>query len=522
MAKNTKIQVPEVQVGNIDLRLIYPDKDQPRKEFDDASIDELAADIKIHGIIQPITVREDFDMKCLAPKELVGKKCFKIVCGERRYRAACKLNMNEIPCMVRVLTDDEAFELQISENLQRKNINPMEESDAFQQLTTRGINTPEQIADRLGTSVRYIYDRLILQRVNKDIQDAVRDGRLSITHAKQFARIPSFDQAKLWEEVSDDETLTVAELRAQINDTFKLKLDSAPFDIKDAKLVKKAGACTKCTKRSGCMLVLFEEATQNDVCFDQECWNEKMHAGIASKIEQLKSEGKEVVLISTMYGSKNKELKPNEDWDEVEEETGIVGIVMERNGYDSYHIGHVINLAKEEEDNGHYDDREEKVTQTTKSGPSDYDYLQELAEDTIRNICGKYIANPNKFPAYDILQMVKDKVAYQFNYLEDEICSKVCEQLKITVQFDEDQDPQYRKSIMDFMDGMTINEVAKLLNLVDLLQEAESMTNHPDDDEFTEVNDKLKLIGIDMLPKLHSLETIAKRTLIDFTPQKQD
>lgn len=490
-------------VIRLDIKSIEADPNQPRKEFNDTDLQDLSESIKKLGLLQPIAVHK-------APDEII----FKLIYGERRLRASQLAGLEEIPCIIfDKLDDNTVLEMQIIENMQRKNINSMEESDAFQQLISRGIDTPEQIADKLGTSTKYVYDRLILQRVIAEVQDAVRNNRLTITHAKQFARLPHFEQMKLWEEVCDDETLTVADLRENISDTFKLKLDAAPFDIKDAKLVKKAGACIKCTKRSGCNLVLFDYVKQDDICFDAECWESKENANIEQVIERLKAEGKEVKLLSTQYSTNKPNVLNSHSWDDTEEETGIVGVFVERQTCSEYQIGQVVNLLPDE------DEETEKAPTTgatpkAKSGPSDYDLIEELGQDTIVNICKKYTTNPNKFPAYDTLLVIKNMITSDFNYLNDENCEKVCNLLKIAIKI-EDEEPDYKESILEFIESMSITELSRVLFMVKLINDAESLS--VDQDEFNELNTKLKAISIDMLPKLHSLEKIAGRTLIQFT-----
>lgn len=148
-----------------------------------------------------------------------------------------------------------------------------------------------------------------------------------------------------------------------------------------------------------------------------------------------------------------------------------------------------------------------------KSGPSDYDFIEELTHDTIVNICKKYTANPNKFPAYDTLQVIKNMITSDFNYLNDENCEKVCNLLKITIKI-EDEEPDYKESILEFIESMSITELSRVLFMVKLITDAEELGF--DENEFNELNTKLKEISIDMLPKLHSLEKIAGRTLIDF------
>ena len=144
-----------VEVEILDINVVKQSETNPRKEFNQEALQELAESIKKIGLIQPITVSKVGDDYC-------------VICGERRLRAAKLAGLETITAIVHEnLEEDVILEMQIIENMQRKNINPMEESDAFQVLVKRGISTPEMIADKLGTSTKYVYDRLKLQEAIK-------------------------------------------------------------------------------------------------------------------------------------------------------------------------------------------------------------------------------------------------------------------------------------------------------------------------------------------------------------------
>ena len=333
--KLTKQELPKGMLQEVELADIVPSKTNPRKEFKEEDLNDLAASIKSVGLMQPLVLHKD-------SKE----SKFGLISGERRFRAAGIAGLSSVPCMVYdKLSDEIVLEMQITENLQRQDINPMEESDAFQQLIGMGMATAEVIADKLGKSTKYVYDRIILQKVVPEVQQSIRDGKLTITHGKQFARLPFFEQSKILEEV-DMEDLSVAELRDEISSMFKLKLEAAAFDITSKTLVKKAGACTTCSKRSGCNLVLFDDVQQDDICFDAECWKTKLDAHIALTIANLEAEGKEVIKISAAWDTKLKDVLPNNKWSEVdEEESNLYGIVVEQGMYTtSYKVGQAIRL----------------------------------------------------------------------------------------------------------------------------------------------------------------------------------
>ena len=148
----------KAEIINIPIGAIQPSPRNPRKTFDEADLKELADNIKQQGLLQPITVRPMLD------------GCYEIVCGERRYRAWCLLVKDggqvsvEIPSIVREMTDEQAFDAMITENLQRKDVDPMEEAFAFAQLVAMG-KTIEEIALRFGKSKRFIADRIRLDKL---------------------------------------------------------------------------------------------------------------------------------------------------------------------------------------------------------------------------------------------------------------------------------------------------------------------------------------------------------------------
>lgn len=144
---------------------------QPRKKFDEQSIEELAQSIREHGIIQPIVVRKK------------GTK-YEIVVGERRFRAAKIAKLNEIPAIVKEMTNEQMMEVAILENLQREDLTPIEEAEAYQSLIEKLNFTQEDLANRLGKSRPHITNTLRLLQLPEKIRDLVNDGQLSMGHGR--------------------------------------------------------------------------------------------------------------------------------------------------------------------------------------------------------------------------------------------------------------------------------------------------------------------------------------------------
>ncbi len=144
---------------------------QPRKRFEDAKLEELAASIREHGIVEPILVRKD------GPR-------YRILAGERRWRAAQRAGLKEVPAVIREATDREAFELALVENLQRTDLNAIEEAEAYEVLLSDHGLTQEAIAGRVGKERSTVANALRLLKLPEEVRDAVRGGQLDMGHAR--------------------------------------------------------------------------------------------------------------------------------------------------------------------------------------------------------------------------------------------------------------------------------------------------------------------------------------------------
>jgi ParB family transcriptional regulator, chromosome partitioning protein len=158
----------------VPIELVEPNPDQPRRDFDRAALEELAASIREKGIIQPLIVREN-----------QGKPGhFEIVAGERRWRAAQIAQLHDIPVLVREVSDSELLELAIIENIQRADLNPVEEAMGYRQLMDRFGHTQEKLAEALSKSRSHIANQLRLLTLPEPVLDFLRDGRLTAGHAR--------------------------------------------------------------------------------------------------------------------------------------------------------------------------------------------------------------------------------------------------------------------------------------------------------------------------------------------------
>ncbi|EAD9709514.1 ParB/RepB/Spo0J family partition protein [Listeria monocytogenes] len=165
------VDTNEETVQNIAIKEIKPNPYQPRKIFDAKAINELRDSIKIHGVLQPIILR-NID------------KGYEIVVGERRYRAAKEAKLKEIPAVVRDLTEEEMMELSVIENLQREDLSPLEEAESYQFLMKKLGLTQAKLAERVGKSRPYIANFVRLLTLPEEVQVMLRDGSLSAGHGR--------------------------------------------------------------------------------------------------------------------------------------------------------------------------------------------------------------------------------------------------------------------------------------------------------------------------------------------------
>lgn len=154
------------------IEQIAPNPDQPRKRFNQSDLDDLAASIKEKGVIQPLIVRD------------MGANSFEIVAGERRWRAAQMAQLHQLPVIVRTFSDTEVLEIAIIENIQRADLNPIEEAAGYRQLMDRFGHTQEKMAEALGKSRSHIANLLRLLQLPDDVVELVQQGELTAGHAR--------------------------------------------------------------------------------------------------------------------------------------------------------------------------------------------------------------------------------------------------------------------------------------------------------------------------------------------------
>jgi len=171
-------QSSKKSILEIDANLIKTNPNQPRKHFDNNKIEELALSVKRHGIMQPVIVMPDGDG-------------YRIVAGERRYRAARKANLKSVPCIIREVQASEGMELALIENLQREDLNPIEEAMAFRQLMDEHGMTQEKVAEVAGKSRPYVANMVRLLGLEEKMRNLIVKGELTGGHGRTLLGLPS-------------------------------------------------------------------------------------------------------------------------------------------------------------------------------------------------------------------------------------------------------------------------------------------------------------------------------------------
>lgn len=173
------------QIQEIPLKQIIPNTYQPRRQFDDVQLNELAQSIQVNGLLQPIIVRLNDDQK------------YEIIAGERRFRAVELLNWEKIPAIVRDYSNQESAALALIENLQREDLNPIEEAQAYQQLEQMEQLPQKDLARKLGKSQSYVANKLRLLKLAQPVQQAIITGTISQRHGRALLNLSAKQQEEV-------------------------------------------------------------------------------------------------------------------------------------------------------------------------------------------------------------------------------------------------------------------------------------------------------------------------------------
>lgn len=222
---NSEIDMGKISEGNleeteekgialIDINDIKPNEKQPRKNFDEAKLDELANSIKEHGLIQPVILRK-------------ASRGYEIVAGERRWRACRKAGFKEIPSIIKELTDEENMLVAIIENMQREDLDPIEEAEGLNQMIDTFGLTQEEVSKSVGKSRPYITNALRLLKLPEEVRNFLSQGKLSVGHARAIAGVTDSSRQIELAQYTIEHELSVREIEKLIKEG-NLQKNKAP------------------------------------------------------------------------------------------------------------------------------------------------------------------------------------------------------------------------------------------------------------------------------------------------------
>ncbi len=236
-----------VVVKPIPLFQISVNPDQPRKQFKEQELQELSESIKEKGVLVPIILRTVQNKPYL----------YEIVAGERRYRAAKLAGLSEIPALVKTMTNQNAMEIALIENVQRENLNPIEEAEGYENLMKKCEYTMTDVSKLIGKSESYIRNLIRITALPESVKEMVREGKISASHARTIA--VSDDPEKLAQDIIN-QGLSVADTQKQVKKTERKhnsrsfnanSLDSAYVAKIESKLSKRFGTTVKLREKRG-------------------------------------------------------------------------------------------------------------------------------------------------------------------------------------------------------------------------------------------------------------------------------
>lgn len=239
LGEDSTNQTGEEGLIEIDLDLITPNAEQPRTRFTEANLEELAQSIRVNGVVQPILVRKK------------GAR-YELIAGERRWRASQRAGLSKIPAVVKDVSDDKILELALVENIQRQELNAIEEAKAYKKLIEMIGLTQEMVASRVGKDRTFITNYLRLLKLPDDIQDLVSEEKLSVGHARALLMADNSDAQRRLARSIMEMSLSVRETEKAVkrinrgdsetveNKPVKPKLD-ANYKVAETKLRRKFG-----------------------------------------------------------------------------------------------------------------------------------------------------------------------------------------------------------------------------------------------------------------------------------------
>lgn len=328
---------------SLPVAVLQESKRNTRRNYNESKLAELTESIRSKGVITPLIVRPT-----------AGKtETYEVAAGHRRLRAAIAAGVETVPVIIRNYEDDDFLEVLTIENLQREDVHPMEEAEGYADLLRRPGYDVATLAQKVGKSDAYIYQRIKLLDLAPELRDAFVQDRIQFGHALILARLTPVQQKELVEEElfgDDGDARSVQSLRSIVEQNYYLDLTKARFPILDAGLVQKAGSCDKCEKRTGFNPRLFPEVVKNDHCLDKACFYGKANAFASLQVKRIqKNTGEKPLLLATCNQWGTKQKQPNviydDAWREVRKgkecESSRKGVIVDigRFGHQTLQLG---------------------------------------------------------------------------------------------------------------------------------------------------------------------------------------
>lgn len=284
--------------------------------FDQTKLEQLAESIKAVGVQQPAIVRK------VALREGSSVQ-YQLVAGERRWRASRIAGNDLLPCIVRDIDDITAMKIQYIENLQRDDVHPLDEAEGYGQLIANAGYTIEMLSTDIGKSISYIYQRVKLSSLIKEVRDLFAENKITAGHAILIARLnPEHQKEIVKEELFDYEksVISVRDLDQYIHTTIMLDLSKITWKLADAELLPESGSCQECPKRTGYQPALFADVCNNekkDYCMDRSCFKNKQDRVVELKKAELT--GQDILEVADGYVQSNtvpKNVIQHWEWEE--------------------------------------------------------------------------------------------------------------------------------------------------------------------------------------------------------------
>lgn len=297
----------------IALDELHPSPTNPRSRMKESDLKELADSIAQFGVLQPVLVR---------PLS-IDESSFEIVAGHRRVQAARMAGLEMILATVRELNDEQALEIQLIENIQRKDVHPLDEAYSFMNLTKiTGWGVPE-ICAKVSKSKSYVYQRMALLDLCDEAKEAFYSDQLETSVALLIARIPKVLQKRALKTILNGfmgKPMAYQSAKDIVERQFMLTLSTAPFDTNNADLTA-AGSCSACPKRTGANRDLFGDIEADDKCTDPTCFDDKRAAhslalrerAIARKIDVIEGERAIEIMPTGLYSLDRRYVGLDED-----------------------------------------------------------------------------------------------------------------------------------------------------------------------------------------------------------------